>query len=65
VIDSIGEIAGRVWLYLSQNGKVSASKLIREVGTPRDSTQRAIGWLAREDKINIEKAGRTEKIFLK
>ena len=60
----IGEAAGKVWEYLCSNGAASASMISRQTGLTRDLTQRAIGWLAREDKLAIEKVKRTEKVRL-
>jgi DNA-binding transcriptional ArsR family regulator len=56
----IGKAAGLVWHYLNSNGAASASKLGEGTKLDRDSVQRAIGWLAREGKIAIERRGRHE-----
>jgi len=61
----IGNAAGEVWQYLSQNGEVTTAKLIREVDAPAKLVDRAIGWLAREGKVELEVNGRFEKIRLK
>jgi hypothetical protein len=58
------ETAGRVWSYLDKNGEVSSSRMFRDLGGSRDMLQRAIGWLAREDKISIEISTGTERIRL-
>ncbi len=62
---SIGETAGHVWRYLKKHSEVNTPQLVREVAWSRDDVQRAIGWLAREDKLNIEKVKRSERIRLK
>jgi len=61
----IGETAGKVWQFLSDRGEVTTARLIREIGGPRDLVQRAIGWLAREDKVVFENSAGTEKIHLR
>jgi len=61
----IGETARKVWAYLNKNGEVVTTRLMREVGAPRDMTQRAVGWLAREDKVAIETVDGAERIRLK
>jgi hypothetical protein len=62
--EEIGEMAGRVWQYLSEHPNTATGKMIRELGAPRDLVQRAIGWLAREDKLTLEltKAGETLRL---
>lgn len=63
--NAIGEAAGRIWHYLNDNGEASVTKLISETGLGKNEVQRAIGWLLKEDKLNIETVGRTETISLK
>ena len=63
--DSIGIAAGKIWEYLSNNEASSVSKVTKETGLSRNEVQRAIGWLAKEDKLNIETEGRTELLSLK
>jgi hypothetical protein len=64
-IPQIGETAGMVWQALSDNGPLSMAKLVKAVGAPRDTVMQALGWLAREDKINIEDDGRSRIISLR
>jgi hypothetical protein len=63
--DAIGSAAGTVWEYLDANGAASATKIGKETGLEAKLLQRAIGWLAKEDKLLIEMKGRTETISLK
>ena len=62
--DSIGKSAGAIWKFLNKNGPTSVSKVSTETGINKNEVQRAIGWLAREEKIIIEQKGRTETISL-
>jgi len=63
--DTIGQSAGKIWQFLNDNGATSVSKISTETGLNKNDVQRALGWLAREDKISIElKNGRTESISL-
>ncbi len=63
--DAIGDAAGKIWHYLDENGESSVNKVTTETGLGRNDVQRAIGWLAKEGKLNIEINGRTETLSLK
>jgi hypothetical protein len=60
----IGLTAGAVWRYLSQNGEVTTAKLVRELDAPSKLVDRAIGWLAREGKVELTMDGRFETVRL-
>ena len=57
-VDHIGETAGTVWHVLKEHGPMTLAKLVRELGVTRDRAALAVGWLAREDKVDIEESGR-------
>ncbi|GAB4132859.1 hypothetical protein JCM17478_11010 [Thermopirellula anaerolimosa] len=61
----IGTTAGLVWNALHDRGAMSLSRLIKEVGRPRDEVMQAVGWLAREDKLAFQNQGRTRTVTLK
>ena len=61
----IGEAAGKIWRYLDENGATSAAKLATATDLGKNELQRAIGWLAKENKLNIEVKGRVETLSLK
>tara|TARA_R110002049_G_scaffold252677_2_gene427888 strand:- start:980 stop:1177 length:198 start_codon:yes stop_codon:yes gene_type:complete len=61
----IGSAAGVVWKYLDLNGASSVAKIAKDSALEIKVLQRAIGWLANENKLNIEMKGRTETISLK
>ena len=65
LIDQIGEIAGAVWHTLLEHEQLTISQLAKEVDAPRDRVMQAIGWLAREDKINVEQQARRKIISLR
>lgn len=65
MIESIGDAAGKVWNYLNENGATSANKITTETGISKNDMQRAIGWLAKEDKLVVEMKGRVETLALK
>jgi predicted transcriptional regulator len=63
--DLIGSAAGTVWKYLNKEGETSVSKLSKATNLDTKTLQRAIGWLAKEDKLTIALKGRTEIVALK
>jgi len=63
--DTIGAAAGKIWEYLEENGATSVSKVTKETGISKNDAQRAIGWLAKEGKLNFEMDKRTELLSLK
>lgn len=63
--DEIGDAAGQIWSYLESVEKASATKLVSETQLKANEVQRAIGWLAREEKVVIEREGRSEYFSLK
>lgn len=64
-IARVGETAGVVWKTLHGAGPMSVAKLVKAAGQPRDNIMLALGWLAREDKIDIEEDGRTRIVALR
>jgi hypothetical protein len=65
LVASIGETAGVVWNTLSSNGPMTIAKLVKAIGEPRDSVMQALGWLARENKIDITEESRSRVVSLR
>jgi len=63
--EPIGNVAGQLWQYLDKKGSQSIAKIAKEADIEMKQLQRAIGRLAKEDKITIELKGRNELIALK
>lgn len=63
--NTTGYAAGKVWEYLNKNSSTSVSKVTKETELSRNEVQRAIGWLAKEDKLIFKMEGRTELLSLK
>jgi len=63
--DLIGQTAGLVWQTLADNGAQTLATLKKSVDAPSDLVLLAVGWLAREDKLDFETAGRTTTISLR
>jgi len=61
----IGETAGAVWRQLSASGEARIADLQRSIKAPKAEMDRAIGWLAREDKVIVSGDGSKESIRLK
>jgi hypothetical protein len=51
---SIGTNAGIIWNLLNNNEKWDLSQLMKRSGLTEMEVYTAIGWLARENKIEIE-----------
>ena len=52
-INNIGNNAGVIWNVLNANGKMTETKLKKETGLGSADFYTALGWLAREGKINV------------
>ncbi len=65
MMDTIGATAGRIWGILVENGELTTNQIVKRTGAPRDVVQRAIGWLAREDKLIFTNDNRPERVRLK
>jgi len=65
VIPAIGETAGRVWQVLSKEGQLKLATLQRRVETSSPMLHLALGWLAREDKVEIIADGRGYRVQLR
>lgn len=64
-IKRIGETAGLVWNFLQSNGDSSLSALEKGVEAPRSMVSMAVGWLAREGKIEVKDEKRAVRIVLR
>jgi Winged helix-turn-helix domain (DUF2582) len=63
--EEIGKVAGSVWHILEAKGEMTLTKLKKEVGATGPVVDWAIGWLAREDKIDVTLEKRTARVCLK
>lgn len=61
----IGQNAGRVWEYLYNSGSVTTIKLRAELGLSNTALCLALGWLSREDKIELAEEAHSFRISLK
>ena len=49
--DKIGADAGKIWNVLNQFGEKDVTAIVRQVQIDEKDAYTALGWLAREDKI--------------
>lgn len=65
LIQKVGETAGLIWLALDSQGSLKMTALKRLLKTNDTVLNMALGWLAREDKIEMTASGRTFLVQLK
>src|SRR5215510_10654823 len=61
----IGEAAGRIWQHLDKHGATALMSLSQRVKVRPQMAAMAIGWLAREGKLNFVREGRIMKVDLR
>ena len=64
-VEKIGETAGLVWNFLQSHGESSLSNVEKGVEAPKAMVSMAVGWLAREGKINVKDEKRAVRISLR
>ncbi|GBD26458.1 hypothetical protein HRbin30_01790 [bacterium HR30] len=64
-LSDIGSAAGDVWRYLDANGPTAAETMKRKLKMGSDVFYAAVGWLAREDKLQIRTEGQKTVLALK
>jgi hypothetical protein len=62
--DAIGETSGAIWKALQNEDKIALSAVPKLVGRKESLAYQAVGWLAREGKIDYETIGRKTYIAL-
>lgn len=65
MVEKIGEAAGTVWKALNEKGGRTLGQLKEETRLSSDLLHQAIGWLAREGKLDIQKEKRGSRISLR
>jgi hypothetical protein len=54
-----GTKAGIVWEVLNMNGPSTIADILKATSMRRELVYGALGWLGRENKITVERQGRT------
>lgn len=62
--DEIGETAGKVWQALREHGTSDLGRLTKQVHESEKIVLLALGWLARENKVEIRSKKSTIMISL-
>jgi Mn-dependent DtxR family transcriptional regulator len=57
MIEKIGETAGEIWRILKEREEVNISQLPRLLNEKSAVVYQAVGWLARENKIEYKTVG--------
>ena len=65
LLDQIGISAGEIYNYLNTNGESTFSKMKKELDLKGNFADLGLGWLAREDKVEISKKGTSVSVRLK
>ncbi len=62
----IGLSAGQIYDYLAENeGQATFSKMKKDLDLKSNFAELGLGWLAREDKVELAKSGNSLKIKLR
>ncbi len=66
MIKSIGDNAGKIWNYLnSLQEEITVASLRKKLELKPEEATLALGWLARENNLEIKKSGNSIKVKLK
>jgi len=61
----VGETAGKIWHLLSDEGPQTISQLKKKLNGSGEILSFALGWLAREDKVDITQDKKIVTVALK
>jgi hypothetical protein len=64
--EKVGELAGKIWVALNENGKLTGKELKKYIKVRADKElYLGLGWLLREDKIDVTESGKEILVVLK
>lgn len=63
--EQVGETAGRVWHSLNDHGPQTLAQLKKRLNGSSELVTFALGWLAREDKVDISQDKKNLRVALK
>jgi hypothetical protein len=61
----VGETAGKIWNLLNDQGPLTFPELKKKLNGSGEIVSFAVGWLAREDKVDIKQEKKAVKVALK
>ncbi len=61
----VGETAGKIWNVLHDEGPQTFTQLKKKLNGSGELVSFAVGWLAREDKVDITQEKKLVKVALK
>ena len=61
----IGKVAGEIWHVLAEQGGQSMTALKKSIDAPTELVLAALGWLAREGKLDFATSGQAVKVSLR
>jgi len=61
----VGEAAGEIWRLLNDEGPQTLVQLSKKLKRANGRLNFAVGWLAREDKVEIIEDKKTHRVQLK
>ena len=65
MIEQLGDTAGKIWHALNDHGPQTLAQLKKRLNGSGELVGFALGWLAREDKIDISQDKKNFKVALK
>lgn len=64
--EKVGELAGKIWVALNENGKLTGKELKKYIKVRADKElYLGLGWLLREDKIDLTESDKEILVVLK
>jgi len=63
--EQVGDTAGKIWHMLNDLGPQTLAQLKKRLNGSGEVVDFALGWLAREDKIDISLEKKSYKVTLK
>jgi len=61
----VGATAGKIWHLLNDEGPQTLAQIKKRVNGSSELASLALGWLAREDKVEIRQEKKIYKVALK
>lgn len=61
----IGMSAGQIYSYLETEGEVTFSRMKKDLDLKGNFAELGLGWLAREEKIELAKKGNSVSVRLR